>query len=395
MWQESPSAAASGPSGPKLRARRHLKVAPTLWRRCYQALAVALVLTLTTLLVACGEEQETVATPTATATAAATASPQVATPQPTREPVKVTFMAGFRPQANLPFVAAYVAQEKGFFKEQGLEVDIQHSAGGGEHVQLLATGRIQFTTADAANVLQRVADPGLPLVAIALFGQKGQQAYVALADSGIETPKDWEGRTVGYKGRPAPDVGALLTAVGADRSKVKEVNVGFDPRVLTEGQVDVYPVFKSNEPYIIRSLGFEIKMWDAADYGVPTMGLTYITSRDYLEKNPDVVDRFLKATLHGLYYIQDHIEEAVDITLKYAEDREREHMKFMLEAELRDAVSPLTDEKGLGWMTEKQWQDLYQVLRQYQAIEKDVDPQTVFSTAPLERIYRNGKLIWP
>src|SRR3990172_11100517 len=91
------------------------------------------------------------------------------TPQPVK---KVTFMAGFKPQADLPFVAVYVAQTKGFFRDQGLEVDIQHSTGGGQSTQLLATGRVQFSTADAAVVLQRNADPGLPLVALALFGQK-------------------------------------------------------------------------------------------------------------------------------------------------------------------------------------------------------------------------------
>ena len=53
---------------------------------------------------------------------------------------EMTFMAGFRPQANLPFVGAYVAQEKGFFTDEGLSVTIEHSAGGGEHLQLLAAG---------------------------------------------------------------------------------------------------------------------------------------------------------------------------------------------------------------------------------------------------------------
>ena len=56
-----------------------------------------------------------------------------------REPESITFMAGFRPQANLPFVAAYVAQEKGYFEEQGLNVDIQHSTG--EHLNLLMAER--------------------------------------------------------------------------------------------------------------------------------------------------------------------------------------------------------------------------------------------------------------
>ena len=154
-----------------------------------------------------------------------------------RDSDTVVFMAGFKPQANLPFVAAYVAQEKGFFEEQGLEVEIRHSTG--QHLQLLMAGDVDFTTAAATSVLKRRSDPELPIVAFALFGQRGQQAYIALDESGIETVNDWEGKTFGYKVSPPPDYLAMLRAANVDRSRITEVNAGFDPRVLTEGRVDV------------------------------------------------------------------------------------------------------------------------------------------------------------
>jgi ABC-type nitrate/sulfonate/bicarbonate transport system substrate-binding protein len=211
-------------------------------------------------------------------------------------PRKAVFMAGFKPQANLPFVAAYVAQEKGFFQEQGLDVEIRH-AGSGEHLTLLMSGDVDFTTAAATSVLNRRSDPELPIVAFALFGQRGQQAYVALKDKGIETLKDWEGKTFGYKVSPPPDYLAMLKAGGVDRSRIKEVNAGFDPRVLTEGRVDILAVFKSNEPDTISNLGFEVTIWEPEDYGVPSLGLTYITRRALADEDPDLVERFLKATL--------------------------------------------------------------------------------------------------
>ena len=184
----------------------------------------------------------------------------------------LTFMAGFAPQANLPFVGVYVAAANGYFEEEGLEVTIEHSAGGGEHLQLLASGSVDVTTQDAAVVLQRRADPGIPLVALALLGQRGQQAFVAMADSGMATPADWVGHRVGFKGSPPPDLFAILDASGVSADEVELVNVGFDVRTFTEGQVDVYPVFKSNEPDLITGLGFDIVTWDAADFGVPTWG---------------------------------------------------------------------------------------------------------------------------
>lgn len=106
---------------------------------------------------------------------------------------RITFMAGYKPQANLPFVGVYVAEQQGFFAEENLQVEIQHSSGQGEHLQLLTAGEVQVTTQDAAVLLQRRADPGLPLVSIALIGQRGQQAYAALAGSGCARPSIGKG----------------------------------------------------------------------------------------------------------------------------------------------------------------------------------------------------------
>jgi len=295
--------------------------------------------------------------------------------------IPMTFMAGYKPQANLPFVGAYIAKEKGFFKQNGLDVTIEHSTGKGEHVQLLVAGTVQVTTMDAATVLQRRADPGLPVVSIALIGQKGQQAFAALKESGMETPKDWEGKIVGYKGTPPPDLFALLAAAGADVNKVTLVNVGFDPRILTEKQVDVYPLFKSNEPYLIQSWGSEITLWDAADYEVPTLGLTYVASEDYIQNHAEDLDRFLVAALQGIAYAEAHPDEAVEIVMKYAgPETDPAHMKYMLEAELKDAQS----EHGFGWQSAEQWQALADMLSQNEALPAEVDVNAAFNTSVWE-----------
>ena len=310
------------------------------------------------------------------------------------EPDKLVFMAGFKPQANLPFVAAYVAQEKGYFAEQNLDVEIRH-ASSGEHLKLLTAGDVDFTTAAAASVLKRRSDPNLPIVAVTLFGQRGQQTYVALRDSGIETLKDWEGRTFGYKISPPPDYAAMLDAAGVDRGAVTEVNAGFDPRILTEGRVDVLAVFRSNEPHTIRRLGFDLSQWDPEDYGVPSLGLTYITRRDIVEEKPDVAQRFVKAALRGLQFAVDSRDETLDIVLKYAPGEQRDHQRFMLDAEIDDAVSELTAENGLGWMDAEQWEALYDHLVEYGAILVPFDYRTAFSTQFLEGSYDSGRLVWP
>ncbi|PKO12511.1 MAG: hypothetical protein CVU39_23795 [Chloroflexi bacterium HGW-Chloroflexi-10] len=309
-----------------------------------------------------------------------------AQPTPTNAPQHMTFMAGYKPQANLPFVGVYVAQEKGFFAEENLQVDIKHSPGSGEHLQLVAQGAVEVTTQDAAVLLKRRSDPGLPLVSIALIGQRGQQAFAALKSSGFTSPKDWEGHLVGYKGTPPPDLFALMQAAGVDAGKIELINVGFDPRILTEGKIDVYPVFKSNEPYMIQQWGYEVDLWDASDFGIPTLGLTYVTSEETLAGKPDMLRRFLRAALKGIAYAEENPQEAVDYVIKYAgPETSRDHMLFMLQSELIDLHNEATNQNGIGWQTLDQWQALAGLLVEYEAMQT-TEVNSAFTNTLLEPI---------
>lgn len=297
----------------------------------------------------------------------------------------VTFMAGFSPQANLPFVAVYAAADQGFFEEEGLEVEIQHTAGGGEHLQLLATGTVDVTTQDAAVLLERRVDPGLPLVSLALLGQTGQQAYIALEKSGIETPADWAGHTVGFRGTPPPDLYAILDAVGLTEDDIELVNVGFDPRVLIQGQVDVLPVFKSNEPNIIRGFGEEVVLWEAADYGAPTLGLTWVATDQMVTEHPDVLDAFVAAAMRGVEWADEHRDEAVALVVEQAgEGTDPAHQRYMLDTELDAAHSDVTEQYGLGWQTEAQYRELANLLLDTNVLTEDLDVTDVFTTQFLD-----------
>ena len=213
----------------------------------------------------------------------------------------------------------------------------------------------------------------------------------------MRTPGDWVGKTFGYKGgSPPPGYLAVLAASGVDADSVDSVRVGFNPRVLTDGEVDVLAVFKSNEPDTIRNtLGHEVVMWDPEDYGVPAIGLTYVTRTELADEKPDLLERFLKATLNGLRYAVENPEEAVEIVMKFAPNEDREHQAFMLATEIADAKSPLTDEHGLGWMTDDQWGALYDHLLGFEALPAPFDVKTAYTDRFLKAVYKDGELRWP
>lgn len=310
-------------------------------------------------------------------------------PSPSATPLaleQVTFMAGFKPQANLPFVGVYVAQARGYFREQGLEVDIKHSTGSSEHVQLLATGRVHFSTGSAPDVLKRVATADVPIVAVAQIGQRGEQAFAVRADSPIRSPKDWEGKLVGYKGTVSADYLAILRAAGVERAKVREVSVGFDPRVLIEGKVDVYPVFESNEPDTLARLGVATRLFHPADFGIPSLGLGYITTRDLATTRSDLVRRFLAGALRG---IDDAVRDpgaAVEITMRHAVGEDPAHQRYMLDAEIKAAQNELTRAQGIGAMSAERWDALYRLLLELGVLPKPVDLSAVIDDRALREV---------
>jgi ABC-type nitrate/sulfonate/bicarbonate transport system substrate-binding protein len=187
---------------------------------------------------------------------------------------------------------------------------------------------------------------------------------------------DWSGKIAGYKGsQVTPDYLAILAANNVDRASVEEVKVGFDPRILTEGQVDIFPVFVSNEPDTLAKLGKEVRTWEAADFGAPTLGLTYVAMSDWVAENEDVTQRFVNAVLEGIAYADENRDEALDIIMEYAPDEDPAHQMYMLETELE-----MAQPAPIGMQTEEQWQKLHDFLVQYGALSQPIDDiSTVFT----------------
>tara|TARA_B100001750_G_C15522276_1_gene612904 strand:+ start:8599 stop:9621 length:1023 start_codon:yes stop_codon:yes gene_type:complete len=299
----------------------------------------------------------------------------------------IVFMAGYKPQANLPFAAVYVAKEEGFYSEQGVDVEIRH-ASSGEHIPLLLAGKVDVTTADAATVLKRNSDLNESLVAIALLGRTGQQGFMSLKSSGIKDVKDWEGRSFGYKVSIPPEYFALLSKEGVDSNQIIPIRVGFDPRILTEGKVEILAVYLSNEPNLVKNMGHDVSIWDPSDYGIPTLGLTFVTNDTLLENKKDVLVKFMVATIKAINYIKDNYEYSLDIVMKYAPNEDRSHMSYMLKTELEAArkFRPL-DQSKLGWMEDYMWEELVNYLVQYDALNENVNYKDSYTNKVLKEVY--------
>jgi ABC-type nitrate/sulfonate/bicarbonate transport system substrate-binding protein len=363
-----------------------------------------LIIGLLSLIMACGQAAPAAPPPAEEAVAEEAASP-AEEPEPALEMESITFQAGYLPQGNISFIPAYVAKEKGFFEEQGLDVTIEHTPPGtGAQFQQLAAKNIEFITSPSDTHLKGIDQSGTPFIAVITLGHAADHALMVLDNGEIEKLEDIKGKLVGYKFQPDPWLLSMLTSVDLSLDDVELVPVGFDPRVLLpesgEGKVDALQVFKSNEPDILTHEGHPVKVFYPEDFGVHFLGQNILTHRDFITERPEMVQRFVKAFLKGLEYSVDpaNTEEVVDIILMYAgKDADRDHNRFIYQTEIEPSyiTGPGTGEVGLGYATDQEWQDMIAVMLEFGGIEKEIPLDQVVDMQFVEAAYENGKLIWP
>jgi ABC-type nitrate/sulfonate/bicarbonate transport system substrate-binding protein len=213
----------------------------------------------------------------------------------------------------------------------------------------------------------------------------------------IESPADFEGCTVGFKGVVQAEFLAMLNANGLHRDDVELISVGFNPVVLPEGKVDVYPVFLDNEPDVLeRVMEAPVRVFTAAAEGVPTLGVGYVASEDGLAdlEQREAIRRFLQATMHGFAAaITDPAAAIADTRAFISNDADLVHERFILDTDLGNAQSALTSANGLGWFSEEQFEQLHHVLLEFEGIERPIDIARGLDRSLLESFTVDGELL--
>jgi NitT/TauT family transport system substrate-binding protein len=216
----------------------------------------------------------------------------------------------------------YVALDKGYYKDAGLDVKIVRGQGSTDAVKQVASGTAQFGFADTSAVVFAKANDGIPVKLVSVIYAKPPHAIYVLKDSGITKPKDLEGRTLADTAFSAmPKMfGAYAKAAGIDASKVTWVVAGSDalPGMLSLGRVDGIGQYTVGEPLLKKAAApKDIIQLAYSDAGLDYYGSGLITMDSTLQSNPDMVKRFVAATLRGLKDAMANPKEAGEIMHKY------------------------------------------------------------------------------
>ena len=222
----------------------------------------------------------------------------------------------------VPYYAPlYLAQENGYFAEEGLNVEFYYAAAA-DIVKNVAAGNVEFGFPNADAVVAAKAQ-GIPVKVVHTTYQEGLGAIIFGSDSGISTPADLKGKKVAVTSLGSANYFQLQAAMESagltiDDVQVEIVGTGAILTALTEGQVDAI-VFSKLRTIELNNSGYAASEI-TCDQFLPSFGNVLVAGDKLVAEDPETVDGFCRALNKAIEYIIDgHVEEAVDMSIeKYA-----------------------------------------------------------------------------
>ena len=287
---------------------------------------------------------------------------------------QLNWMAG---GPNAGFAAALA---EGYYRDAGLDVTIVQGNGSGNTAQLVANGRAELAYADAVAVSQLIAK-GAPMKIVATVYQSNPNAVMALKKTGIKSVKDLTGKKVGVPSGSSQTtmLPLLLKSNNLKESDITMIDMPVSSMVpaLLQGQVDA--VLGSIDAYQIQaeSQGAQLDVYRFADHGVPTVSTSIFASNSYLKDNPDVVKKFIAASLKGWSFALDNPDKAIkDVKTVFPEVNEK-----LAAAELA-AITPLFCSGGakyVGKAEDALWVKSQDLLAEVKLLPAGQDPKTYYT----------------
>jgi NitT/TauT family transport system substrate-binding protein len=278
-------------------------------------------------------------------------------------------------------------RDQGFYRDEGIELEMRAPSAGQQGELLVGTGREQFGITNADSFIKARAS-GVPVIAIMADEPDNPYSVISLKKSGIDSPERLKGKKMAWFQALVPGLlDPVIKAGGLTRGDVQLVTVarGAEVQMLAAGQVDALFGYSFGQALTLEHRGFPVNVMPIRDYGVQFYGTVIYTGEALLRSNPDLVKRFLRATVKGFIYAHDHTEEAVKETLIYAPDREvpLETRKLRIIYLLYN--TPDYAER-FGRMTDAKWQSSIALLAEGGDLARSPAPSEMYTNAVLDSL---------
>ncbi|WP_328989366.1 ABC transporter substrate-binding protein [Kribbella sp. NBC_01245] len=290
-------------------------------------------------------------------------------------PAKVTLTLNWVPYGeHAPF---YYGVDKGYFKDEGIELTINPGNGSGNTVKAVAQGQTDFGWADAASVAHGVGN-GMPIKSLGVYLQKGPSSLEFFSTQNIKTPADLKGKKIAGTAGDAlwSTFPAWLKANGLAESDVQLVNVDAAGKIaaLIEGKVDVIMgFFHDQAPTIEAKSGKKVDVLVWADTGLNLLGTGLVVNEKTLKDDPALAEKFVRATQKSW---ADAAKDPAAAVQAMAGKAEQAPAAEVMQKQLEKAIPllQLDTAGGPGVNTDKQWTDTIDVLKTYADLKNPAEP---------------------
>jgi NitT/TauT family transport system substrate-binding protein len=308
---------------------------------------------------------------------------EAAVEQPTEQSlVHIRLPMGYIP--NIQYSPYYVAVEKGYFAEEGIELEFDYSFET-DGVTLVGADQLQFAVVSGEQVLL-ARSQDLPVVYVMAWYQDYPVAVVAKTDQDIHAPEDLAGKEIGLPGMfGANYIGlrALLNAAGLEESDVKLVSIGFNQvEALATDQEQAIVGYVTNEPIQLQDQGYGVDVIRVADY-VELASNGLITNEKTALEKPGLVRGMVRATLRGIADTIANPDEAYDISVKFVEglsqlDRE-------VQMDILNTTIPFWAAETLGLSDMTAWENMQEVLLDMELLNERLDLSEAYTNEFVEQ----------
>jgi NitT/TauT family transport system substrate-binding protein len=281
--------------------------------------------------------------------------------------------------AHSPF---QLGLDRGYYRDEGIDLTINEGRGSVSTAQGVAAASDDFGFADSSSVML-LASKGAPVKAIMTIHGTSPFGIIALAETKIEKPHDLEGKRLAISAGDALTqlFPAFVKSAGLDTSKISLVQIDPAGKVvaLLEKRVDAIIGGLDDQYFLVKQKGANPTGMKFADHGANTVGLTVISNQATIDGKPDLVKRFVKATVRSWRAAIKDPDAAVDALLKLRPDLDRASQKGQLLADISFIPSEANKSKPFGYNADADWERTMKILKEYRDLKTD-KPASAFYT---------------
>lgn len=289
---------------------------------------------------------------------------------------KFSVVLDWYPNAVHGFI--YNAIEKGYYAEEGLDVQTYFPANVNDAISLTAAGKADVGIYYPNDIIRAIANEDIPVKSVGTIVQSPLNVIVSLKDKNITSPKDFVGKTIGYSGTEFNEalIKTMMESVGASMDDVTLIDVGFDLMTsMTTGKVDAtIGCLVNHEVPALEEEGFEVNYFFPTEYGVPNYSeLVFVAGNNNINENSEKIEKFLRASQKGFEDMKNDPQGTLT-TLLENQNEENFPLSEGVEQRSIDVLLPLMENENAKFLTQNKelWQNDINWLKEQGLINKEI-----------------------